>query len=198
MKKPTRKQALVLVGLLLLLLLAGAATHRWRRDRQVARAKELQRELFGQEGRNLSPEERGQKRQELRQVRQKMTPAQRRELTAEMRKRQRERMARYFALSAAEKEHYLDDQIQRMEEARQARQAAGGGPPGSSGGGGPPGGEQRGGWGRSAAERDQRRQARLDSTTPEERAQFTQFMRDLSARRAQLGLPTRGGLGPGR
>ena len=84
------------------------------------------------------------------------------------------------------------------------RQGAGG--PGGRGPGGGPGGAGSGPGnrpappgGRSPEARDERRRQFLDSGTPAGRAEFTQFMRDLNARRAQLGLPAGGrGFGPPR
>jgi hypothetical protein len=98
-------------------------------------------------------------------------------------------------MSPKDKTRHLDRMIKEMEQRRQARQAQGGGR-----GQGPPGGGPNGPWGprdRSASSRDASRQERLDNTTPAERAQMTQFFRDLNARRQQLGLPTGGGRGFG-
>jgi hypothetical protein len=199
MQKPNRKRWLSLTALALLLL-GGALWFFWP-SRQVARAKGLQEELFSPAARNLSPEQRREKFRELREARNALTPAQRRELSKEMQKRRQAEISKYFKMSAAEKARYLDDRIRQMEQRRQARQGrnggAGGGPGGGPGGSAAAaGGPQRGGppRDRSPSERDSWRQERLDSTTPGERAQFTQFMKDLNARRAQLGLPTgRGG-----
>ena len=120
----------------------------------------------------------------------------RRQDQAEMQQRQRERLKRYFGLSQEEKTRYLDEQIARMEKGRQARQANGGSAGSGRGQSGPPGsaeGAAASETGPSSRDRDKRRMDRLDSTTPEERAMFVQFRQEMSARRAQLGLPTSGG-----
>jgi hypothetical protein len=208
MKKPTRRQWIALAALLVLLLTAVTAWAAWPNGK-VKRAKQLQQELTGPLAQSLPPEERRQKWQEYRETTKQLTPAQRRELTAERDKRRRDEMTRYFSLSAAEKTRYLDERIAQTEQRRQAREAQGGtngGPGGGPGGGprgatgGPAGGPGTGGpaannpqdVGSSKQARDQWRMDRLDSTTPADRAQMTQFMADLNARRAQLGLPTRG------
>jgi hypothetical protein len=136
----------------------------------------------------------------------KLSPEQRRQLGAERRKAARERMARFFKLPKEEQLAELDKQIQRMEEsrkaweARQAERAArgeesngAGGPGGNAAGAGGPGGP--GGWRRlGPEEREQRRKQFLDSTTPEERAQFSLYRQMLNQRRQELGLPA---FGPG-
>lgn len=69
------------------------------------------------------------------------------------------------------------------------------GPGGGSGGpGGGPGGPTAGGRRTSSEEaRNERSKRRIDSTTPEERAQQAEYRRAIEARRSQLGLPTSGG-----
>jgi hypothetical protein len=189
--KNKRKRWLLLA--LLLLLLSGALGWYARRDDRLDRARALQKELTNQASRNLPPEQRRQKWRDYRAARGQLSAAQRQELMAEARKRRQAQMARYFRMSQQDRTRYLDDQIQRMEKARQAWQARGG-----SGGAGTGTGTTGQGTGetsqRTAASRDERRQERLDSTTPAERAQFVQFMKDLNTRRAQLGLPA-GGFG---
>ena len=68
----------------------------------------------------------------------------------------------------------------------------GGGPGGPGGGpggpGGGPGGPGGGGGGRTEEDRNLRLKARLDKTTPEERAQRTEYRRAMDERRGQLGM----------
>jgi hypothetical protein len=187
-----------------LLMLLVLMTWLFWPDRKLAQAKALQKELFSPEARSLPPEQRREKWQEFRKLTEKMTPEQREVLSAESRKRQLQEMGRYFSMSPAEKTKHLDDRIRGMEKMRQQMQS-------KSGKGGPPGGArpgtgaatgagnsganavgQTGPRDRSPAGRDQGRQKRLDSTTPAERAMFTQYMKDLNARRTQLGLPPMG------
>ena len=74
-----------------------------------------------------------------------------------------------------------------------APQAAGG-PGGPGGGPGGPGGP--GGRGGSEDERNARRKQRLDASSPDDRAQSTEYRRAMEARRQQLGLSP-GGRGRG-
>jgi hypothetical protein len=195
--KSYRKRLLALASLMLLVLLAWLL---WP-DRRMAQAKALQKELTGPNGKSLSPEQRREKWQQYRKLTQKLTPAQRAELSKEARQRRQEELARYFRLSKAEKNKYLDDRIDAMEKRRKQMQANSNGKGGPGGNGqGPSGGNgsfasgpQAGNRDRSTAARDQGRQDRLDSTSPAERAMFTQFRQDLNARRAQRGLQPMGG-----
>lgn len=171
------------LALLVLLVAAGVGWACWP-DGRVARAKELQKELFAKGG-ALSAEQRREKWQELRGLTKQMTPAQRRELGAESRKRRQAEMARYFKMSPKEKERHLDGIIKRQEQMKKSQQAKGGG----SGGGAPKGGAGD----RSTKGRDDRRQTRLDSSMPAERAQMGQYMKELRERRARLGLAPGGG-----
>ena len=197
--KPRRRRRRWLLALLLLLGLGGLG---WavRPDPHLARARELQKELFSREAKNLPPDQRKTKFEAYRNEMKQLTDAQKRELFAPMRERQKAQMARYFAMSPQEKVRYLDEQVDRSERVRKEREqrarATGGQPGGGPGGGfgfGPGGGPggKAGGTPPSAADIEKRRKQRLDDTTPEERAQRDQFRRDLDARRRQRGLPPR-------
>jgi hypothetical protein len=139
---------------------------------------------------SLTPEQRRQKWDEVRRASAQLTPAERDQLAAEGRRRFESEMARYSALSPAEKKQYLDQQIDREEEMRRQMQKAGGPPPGPPAGG-PPRGPQ------SAEDRERRRQHRLDDSTPQFRAQIDEFRKDMAQRRQQRGLPAGAGF-PGR
>ncbi len=89
----------------------------------------------------------------------------------------------YFAIPEDQREAYLDGLLDKMEERFAQRQNSGEGGSGrrleGGGGGGPPGGGGGGGRrGPSAA----RIKARLDSSTPQERAMMTEFRRAMHAR----------------
>jgi hypothetical protein len=200
-----------------LALLFGATGLVWavRPDPHLARARELQKELFSPEAKNLPPDERKAKFAEYRAQIKQLDDGQKRELSAPMREKQKAEMTRYFGLSPVEKVKYLDAQIDRAEKMRKEREKKGaagpgvGGPPGGfARGGGPggpggPGGNKTGGFGgpggpgggsgrgpgRSPEEGEKRRKQRLDNTSPEERAQRDQFRRDMNLRRQQRGLP---------
>src|SRR5687767_14349563 len=136
------KRWLSLLSLLLLVLLAWLL---WP-DRRLAQAKALQRELSGPASRSLTPEQRREKWQQYRKLTEKMTAAQKDALAAESRKRQNQEMARYFAMSQADKTRYLDERIKGMEKMRQQMQEKmkkDGGKGGGSGATGP-GGQRQG------------------------------------------------------
>jgi len=127
-----------------------------------------------------------------------------------------QRINAYFSLPPDKRQAELDRQIKQEDLMRQAfeaartaggggpggpgggpggggtaRGAAGGGGPGGPGGGqagrgGPPGGPPRGG---SEDDRNSWRKRMIDSTSPQQRAQFTEYRRAMDARRDQLGLP---------
>jgi hypothetical protein len=176
MKRPIRR---LLPAALLLLV---GAIWLFRPDPRVARAKALRSELFGAAGKQLPADQRRQKWQEYRAVTKGLTPAQRRALGGERRKQKQREIGRYFRMSPQEKARFLDAQIRREQQMRQSTQAGGGAAGWRGPGGANPFGK------RSEQERDQRRQGFLDATTPAERAQMHEFMRDLSARRQQLGM----------
>lgn len=135
--------------------------------------------------------------------------------------RERAETASYFALSPEKRQAELDRRIKADEERRKQWQAErekrdqeraagsqaggfggrggqGGGPPpgggggrgpgGGPGGGGPPGGNRRG----SEEARNDRSKRRLDQSTPEQRAQQSEYRRAMEERRTQLGLPSGG------
>jgi len=118
-----------------------------------------------------------------------------------MQRHMNERIDAFFALPVQQRNAYLDKQIKEMEQWRkqwearrpqndQARNRSGQGPastqnrPGANAGG-PPGGRHV----RTADERNQRRNRRLDHTTPEQRAKWTAYFSALQKRRTELGLP---------
>ena len=183
-----KRTALATLALLLLLLGILAAYLRFRPDPQVEKVKEMRDQLAGEAGRQLSPEERRERWQQLRQEMQQLSPKQRREVWADRRQASRERLARFSRMSPAERVAFLDEQIRRMEAARRQRQASGGGA-GAGNSQGP--GGSRGRPGLSSEQRDQLRRNRLDNTTPQERQQRADYFRQLADRRLQLGLPAR-------
>jgi uncharacterized membrane protein YgcG len=133
--------------------------------------------------------------------------------------RERAESASYFALPPDKRQAELDRRIKADEERRKQWQAErekrdqeraaggqqaggfggrggpGGGPPGGGqgGGGGPGGGATSGGNRRGSEEsRNERSKRRLDQSTPEQRAQRSEYRRALEERRTQLGLPSGG------
>src|SRR5947209_3557054 len=93
-----RKRKRAALALLLLLLLAGGG---WvwsatRADPGVERAKDLRSQLAGEAGRQLSPEQRRERRRQLGEEMRNLSPGQRRELMGDRRKESRERLNRFF------------------------------------------------------------------------------------------------------
>jgi len=125
----------------------------------------------------------------------------------------RQRIDAYFKLPPEKRQAELDRQIKQEEMMRKAFEATGrvagffgGGPPGGGpagsgdrgGQGGPGGGGDRGvpggGPPRGGSEEDRNRWRKgiIDSTTPEQRAQYVEYRRAMDQRRKELGLPPGG------
>src|SRR3954447_21553628 len=113
--KPRRRRWLL--ALLLLLLITGLG---WavRPDPHLARARELQKELFSPDVKNLPPEERKARFEAYRNEMKHLSDDQKRELSAPMREKQKADRERYFAMSPKEKTKHLDDIIDRSEKAK--------------------------------------------------------------------------------
>jgi uncharacterized membrane protein YgcG len=120
--------------------------------------------------------------------------------------REQAEMESYFNLPPERRQAELDRRIKAAEERRQAREAErakresrrpapAAGSQTAGGSGGPGGGRSSGGRGRSTTEeeRNARSKRRIDRSSPQERAQRTEYRRALDERRTQLGLPARGG-----
>jgi hypothetical protein len=121
----------------------------------------------------------------------------------------RERIDRYFALPPQQRQAEIDRQIDQDEMMRKAFEAGsavmgafgGGQGSGGQGAGGQAGAGQqgpgqppgRGPWGsQSEEERNRWRKSMIDRTTPQERARYTEYRRNVDARREQRGLPSMG------
>lgn len=213
----------IAIGVLAIVLVGGAVWAFWgnRPDAEVERVKQMQAEAFKPDA---TPEQRRENFQLVRQEMEKLSPEQRDQVREQMREgfewRMDEQIRTYFALPAEQKTAYLDKQINEMEQRRkewetrraQGGQGGGGGQQGGAGGQqGAAGGQQAGGGAprpprdQSPEARAQRRDQRLDRSTAEQRAQRSAYFADLQQRRVQLGLPAspfpgggRGGPGPGR
>ena len=196
-----RKRRWRRLALLLLLLLIGYGTYRLvRPDPNLKRVRQLQQE-FAAQGKDLTPEQRRERGQQMREAMAKLSPSQRETLFAEGQQRFQQELERYHRMTPVEKARYLDERINREEEMRrrfaQQNQQGNGPRPGGGGpgafGAGPGGSGGRNGQPQSAEEREKRRKERIDRTTPEFRALMDQYRRDMNARRQQRGLPVRGG-----
>jgi len=146
----------------------------FRPNANVRKVRAMQAAMSPEKMRDLPPDERAAKGKEFRDAVAKLTPDQRRTVFADGRKRFEDSMKKYAKMSKEEKTQYLDDQINRMEQARQRN----------------PGGSNTGGQRRGSTEADRKR--RLDDSTPEFRAAMDQFRKDLAQRRQQRGLPPTG------
>ena len=188
MKKMTAKRWAAVAAAVVLVLLAAAAAWALWPNPQVAKVKELRKDLNSDAARKLPPEERRKKWEEFRAEQEKLSPTERREVWEEARKERQAEIDRYFTLSKEEKTQWLDRQIDRMEAMRRQWQA--------NGGQQRPGNGQGGRNNLSSEEREKRRKERLDNSTPEQRAQRDQLRKDMDARRHQRGLgPVGGGFG---
>ncbi|GIW82432.1 MAG: hypothetical protein KatS3mg105_4239 [Gemmatales bacterium] len=209
----SRKRLIVSSTLIMVLVLGIWALATGGEDPELARVKQIAKQLRGPDAENLTPEERKERWQEFREAFGKLDPDQKRqyfqERMDEWLQRDMERMDRFFKLSPQERLAALDAEIKRDEERRKQfekmraewaknpdfkNRFQGKGPPkGSSNTEGnsqtkrqPPTAEQRENW----------RKQWLNKTTPEYRAQRAEYRRLLSERRKQLGLPERRGRGP--
>lgn len=194
----------VTIGVVAILLIGGTvwAVMRKRGDPEVEKITQMINE-------KTPPEQQHQRWHEVRQEMEKLTPQQREEVGSQMRavfeRRMDEQVKEYFTLPPPQRIAYLDKQINEGEkrrkewEARRAQTGQSGGRGGSGGqvasagggqGGGPgPGGQGRPGRGGNTDERMMRRDARLDNSTAQQRAQRSAYFADMRARRIQLGLP---------
>jgi hypothetical protein len=179
----TGRRVVLAVILFLLIGGAGAAWYFWP-DPHLAAVKQLQKELFGPARRQLSPDERRQKFGQLREEEKMLSEAQRQGLRAEGMRRRSADLMRYFRLPKEEKERYLDNLIAREDSRRQEWQANGGGPG--------PRGDRAANSAKTPQERDKRREDALDALPATQRAEWTEFRRELNARRQELGLPSNG------
>jgi len=176
-------------------------------DPQVKKVQQMQKELFGG---NERPSR--EKMEGFHKEMSKLTPEQHRELRQPMREQMERRMNKlidgYFALPPDQRKNYLDKRIGEMEKHRKEREKqrrereANRGPSGQGpnrlgmgpnqtprGEGNANRGRPGGGRNRTPEQRAQRRNRRLDNTTPERRAQMAEFFAALRKRRIELGLP---------
>ncbi len=180
------------VALLILAAFGGLA---WallppRPDPQMVKVQQLQERLFDPNTK-MADEDRRQAFGELRKETEKLSSDQRDELMRDnpFAQRMRQRVADYFDLPEDQRRAQLDEDIDRMEKFRkdmQKRRASGERPPGPPGGFG-----NRGGMDQN--QRNEMRKRMLDNTSPQERAMFGEYMKQLQERRQQRGLSSMGG-----
>jgi hypothetical protein len=181
-----KRKATIGVGVAILIAIAAA----WAlgmfggTDPAVAKLQEIGSQAFDDK---LPEAQREQFRNQFRQQMDTMTDDQRRAFfdanRDQWQARSQERMNEFFKMSAVDQQKRLDEIINRMSQPRDnQRQNAGRGP---------------GGGGRSMteAQREERSKRRLDSTSPQSRAQFAQFRKMLDKRAAERGVKMDGGWG---
>ena len=185
----------IIVGVLALLVVCIIWAMRSRADAQMQKVRDLGKEAFagGQPDR--------EKMKQFRDEMDKLSPDQRDKLRDEGRqefeRRENEEMAKFFDMPPAQRNDYLDKRIrdeERWRKERESRRAQQGQQPNQPGPGANAngGGQQRGRRNLSSDEKMERRNKRLDSRTPEQRAQRTAFRAAMEKRRKELGLPPQG------
>ena len=186
---------------LLLLLMISTGLYGARKSyARLAKVQSLQKELFSEASKSLPAEEKKQKFEQMRTEMKNLSPDQRTELFAAGQKQAKERMDQYFAMPVKEKQKFLDDEINRIEQQKKQTAANGfSGQPGFGprpGGNGPGNTKGPGGTTRTPEEIEKRRKEMLSHTTPEQRAtrdqmraQSDRFRTDLNHRLQQRGLP---------
>jgi len=183
------KKKQVVSGAVVLVLVAGIG---WAmgffngQDPQLAELEQMRNEGF-KNRENMSEEQRRGQHEQFREKMGQLSDDQRKQFFENSRpmfqQMMNEKMNKFFALSEEEQKAELDKWIDRMENRSKERKADGDGGKGRGGPGG------RGGWeGMSQQERDNRRQQKLDFTTPELRAKFDKYKDMLNDRREERGL----------
>ena len=114
----SKKQWSILV-VVLLVLLSSIGFRLFGPNPRVERLRQMRTEMFGSGG-NLSVAERRERMEAFRKEQEKLTDAERKELWSDLRKRREAELERYSKLSKEEQTKFLDDRIDRMQNAMQA------------------------------------------------------------------------------
>jgi hypothetical protein len=185
------KRKWIITAVVLLLLAAAAWAFIPNEDPALARIQEIRAQID-----TAPPEQRRELFGQMRQEFENLAPESREQLRDEWRKRwearEQKQMNDFFALSPAEQVKEIDEDIRedierdkQRAQRRAQRQASG---QGNAGGGGR--GDRRAS--RSGFDMAQRRKNYLDNTTPQARAQRSEYRRMRDERRQAMGLPARG------
>lgn len=210
-----KKRGLIILSFFLLLSIGTTCYFIFageKEDPNLAPLKEVVKKIPQQ---NLTPKQMIATHQEIREKAKNLS----KEAKADLRQTGRkvfmqiinQRMDRYFNAPSEQKNKVLDQQIREMDAFIKQLQAmrpkksqksggksSGGDGPGSAKRDGPgernaQSGSERGGWGRkppaNQEEREQRRKALLDRTSPKDRARFIEYITAIRDRRKELGLP---------
>jgi hypothetical protein len=181
LKKHKNLSTAVVLLLLLVLWLFGA----FAGDPQIAKVHALREQLRGEEAKKLTPEQRRDLWKQFGQEMKHLSPAQRHALSKDSQRGFENKIKSFFALPKKEQLAHLDQEINRQEAMRkkweQKKPGKGPGGPGKGFSKGPSADPQQ---------REHRRKERLEHSTPEQRAMFSEYARLLKERRQQRGLPT--------
>jgi hypothetical protein len=193
MKLNRRKRLWILA--LLLLLLAGAYGIRQQRARlRLEHARALAQQASSEQTRKLSERERRALHEQVRAAMSQLDRGQRAQLFQAQRQTRTAELKQLLKLPMRQQNARLEQEIRQAEQRRQqmaqAQISAGAGNrsnlPGTS-------------TGRprtvDPAQREARAKQRLDNTTPEERAVWSQYRQLVNQRRSELGLPPSSGRG---
>jgi hypothetical protein len=180
-KKHKKLSTAVVLLLLLILWLFGP----FAGDPQLAKVHALREQLRGEDAKKLTPEQRRDLWKQFGQEMKQLSPAQRQELAKDGQRAFENKVKNFFALPKKDQIAHLDQEINRQEATRKKwdQKQAGKGP------GGPAKGFAKGP-SADPQQREHRRKERLEHTTPEQRAMFSEYARLLKERRQQRGLPT--------
>ena len=199
---------MVTLGVVILVLITGTvwAYRRHRADAQVQNVLKLQEKAFDDK---LPPDQREAMRTQIRTEMDKLSDRQRGQVRDQMgarfQRREDERMAAYFKMTAEQKAAYLSQQIadmlkrQQERDARRAADQAQNGANSQSQNGNGQNGNNSGGGNRPGRfdqqARNNFRLRMLDNTSPAQRAERAQYMQDFRQQCLQQGItpPTRGG-----
>lgn len=167
-------------------------------ESQLDQVRANAREMFSEENRDLSDDERRKQREDFRAQVESLSEEDRRELFNDWRKRSMEqfeqRVDNLLAMTDEERNEALDEQIDREEDMRERWQERRNNAE-SQGDGARGGGDRGRRWrgGGDAQSRNERGREMLDATSPEFRAKMTEYRRLVKQRREERGLPPSGG-----
>lgn len=212
------RAAKIAIGVVVVLLLLAATTYGWRSysynhklDHLQAKAKEMMGQPRPAPGASNGGDRRGFEgfralNKEVRELPEAYQQQFYRSMGNIRERREEQKLDEYLKLTKLERRKYLDKEIaegekrrkewearRKQREVESGNRSAGanggggggpGGPPNATAGGPPRGDGNRGGWGGGRS-----MSARLDRTTPEQRAKMAEYRRDMENRRKELGLP---------
>lgn len=133
----------------------------------------------------IPQEDRRETFQKIREATSKLSPQQRSEVFQDRRQKMADRLREYSKLPKKEQIVFLDKEIDRFDEIQKRWKKGSTTQTGQKG----KQDRQRDRRNMSSEERENRKRNRLDSTTPEDRALFTKFVKDMRERRKERGLP---------